>query len=154
MLLIVPPFGNSADAGVTSVQCAPASRVTCTLPSLDPAQMSPRVTGDSAIANSVQQYSTPRLSSVRPPELCILAVSAVVKSGLITLHVWPPAVVRCTYWLPTWTVLWSQGERAIGCVQFQRYLALSAGPSSARSGHGSTEWDCLDLRSNFSRPPS
>src|SRR6185437_66656 len=135
MLLIVPPVGNSDDAGVTSVQCAPSSRATWTLPSLDPAQMSPRVTGDSAMANRVQQYSTPRLSSVRPPELCIVAVSFVVRSGLITLHVLPPSVVRCTYWLPTYTVLWSNGESASGCVQFQRYLALSAGESRERSGH-------------------
>src|SRR5690348_8186232 len=100
-LSIVAPLGNSADVGVTSVQCAPASRVTCTLPSLDPVQMTPRATGDSAIANSVQQYSTPRLSSVRPPELCMWLESLVVRSGLITVHVLPPSVVRCTYWLPT-----------------------------------------------------
>src|SRR6185312_4466596 len=154
MLLIVPPLGNPGAAGVTSAQCAPSSRVTCTLPSFDPAQMSPRVSGDSAIAKSVQQYSTPRLSSVRPPELCMWAVSSVVRSGLMIVHVLPPSVVRCTYWLPTYTVLWSNGESASGCVQFQRYLALSAGESRERSGHGSTEKDCLERRSNFSRPPS
>ena len=37
---------------VTSVQFAPPSRVFHTLPSLVPAQISPRCTGDGAIANT------------------------------------------------------------------------------------------------------
>ena len=38
---------------VTSVQVAPPSRVTCTSPSFEPAQITPFSTGDSAIVNTV-----------------------------------------------------------------------------------------------------
>ncbi len=48
-----------------------------------------------------QQYSTPMLSGVRPPEMPIFVVSFVVRSGLMTSQLWPPFVVRCTCWLVT-----------------------------------------------------
>ena len=85
---------------VTLVQCAPASRVTCTSPSLVPAQISPFSSGDSAIANTTPAYSTPTLSGVRPPESCCCDLSFSVRSGLIACQLWPPFVVRCTCWLP------------------------------------------------------
>ena len=44
----------------------------------------------------------------------------------MTVQLLPPSVVRCTTWLPTYTVLWSCGEIAIGNVQCQRYFT-SAG---------------------------
>src|SRR6185437_476674 len=105
MLLIVPHFGSPPMFAVTLVHVAPPSRVTCTSPSFDPAQITPFCTGDSAIANSVEKYSTPRLSGERPPDGPSLLVSFVVRSGLITVQLCPPSVVRCTYWLPTYTVL-------------------------------------------------
>ena len=54
---------------VTLVQRPPSLRVTCTWPSLVPAQITPFSSGDSAIANTTPAYSTPMLSGVRPPEI-------------------------------------------------------------------------------------
>src|SRR5438874_2129340 len=48
MLLTVPQAGRPGMPAVTLVQCAPASRVTCTSPSLVPAQTSPFSRGDLA----------------------------------------------------------------------------------------------------------
>ena len=44
--------GDGID-GVTLVQLSPAFRVTCTCPSSDPVQITPAVTGDSAIVKTV-----------------------------------------------------------------------------------------------------
>src|SRR6266851_5713445 len=59
----------------TLLQLFPPSRVTCTRPSLVPAQISPGLSGDSAIAKTTSAYSTPMLSGVRPPEICCLLSS-------------------------------------------------------------------------------
>ncbi len=117
---------------VTFVQCSPPSRVTCTSPSFVPAQMSPFSFGDSAIANTTPAYSTPMLSGVSPPESVCRALSFSVRSGLITCQLWPPFVVRCTYWMPAYTVLWSCGEMAIGNVQLKRYFRSPAGHADGR----------------------
>src|SRR3989442_785984 len=82
MLLTVPHAGSPGRFAVTLVQCAPASRVTCTWPSLVPAQMTPFSFGDSAIAKTTPAYSTPTLSGVSPPEICCFDLSPVVRSGL------------------------------------------------------------------------
>ncbi len=87
-------------APVTSVQLAPASRVTCTRPSFDPAQITPRSTGDSAMAKSTEAYVGLTSSVVSPPVFCILETSLRVRSGLITSQLCPPSVVRWTCWLP------------------------------------------------------
>ena len=85
---------------VTFVQVFPPSCVTCTRPSLVPAQMTPACFGDSAIEKTTLKYSTLRLSSVRPPESPSLLLSFSVRSGLISFHVTPPSWVASTYWLP------------------------------------------------------
>ena len=54
---------------MTLAQRPPLLRVTCTWPSLVPAQITPFSSGDSAIANTTPAYSTPMLSGVRPPEI-------------------------------------------------------------------------------------
>ena len=105
MLLTVPQTGRFGMFAVTLVQCAPASRVTCTWPSLVPAQMSPFSFGDSAIANTTPAYSTPMLSGVSPPDIFCRDLSFSVRSGLIACQLCPPFVVRCTYCEPAYTVL-------------------------------------------------
>src|SRR6266542_4922136 len=100
MLLMVPQGGRFGIFDVTFVHVFPPSRVSCTRPSLVPAQISPFSSLDSAIANTTPAYSTPMLSGVSPPELCCLLLSFSVRSGLITCQLLPPSVVRCTNWLP------------------------------------------------------
>ena len=70
MLLTVPQRGSPGMPAVTFVQRPPLSRVTCSWPSLVPAQITPLSRGDSAIANTTPAYSTPTLSGVRPPDRC------------------------------------------------------------------------------------
>src|SRR5690349_2879564 len=118
ILLHEGSFGMPA----TLTHVAPASRVTCTRPSFEPTQITPACTGDSAMANRVAPSNVIRLSVVTPPELCWCVVSFRVRSGLSTLQLAPPSVVRCTNWLPTYTRRWSCGEIMIGNVQFQRYF--------------------------------
>src|SRR5258707_2505840 len=101
MLLTVPHGGSPGRFLVTLVQFLPPSRVTCTSPSLVPAQINPGSFGDSVIAKTTGAYSTPMLSPVSPPENPCLLLSLVVRSGLITCQLLPPSVVWCTYWLPT-----------------------------------------------------
>src|SRR5688500_12681693 len=101
MLPTVPHGGRLGMFFVTLTHVLPASRVSCTWPSLVPAQITPFSRGDSAIAITVNAYSTPMLSPVNPPENCCRDLSFVDKSGLMTSQVWPPFVVRCTCWLPT-----------------------------------------------------
>ena len=67
----VPHGGRPGMFFVTLVQVLPPSRVSCTRPSLVPAQISPRSRGDSAIAVDDAPYSTPMLSGVRPPEMLL-----------------------------------------------------------------------------------
>ena len=105
MLLTVPHGSIPGMFAVTFVQLLPPSRVSCTRPSFVPAQISPFVIGDSAIANTTSPYSTPMLSGVSPPEIVCFDLSLRVRSGLIAVHVCPPFVVTCTNWLPTYTVL-------------------------------------------------
>src|SRR5499427_10975690 len=93
ILLTVPQTGRFWMFLVTLVQLLPPSRVTCTSPSLVPAQITPACFGDSAIANTTPAYSTPILSPVRPPENPCLLLSFVVRSGLITCQLLPPSVV-------------------------------------------------------------
>src|SRR4051812_12793608 len=94
-----------APLGVTFVHVFPSSRVSCTRPSIVPAQMAPLARGDSAMAKTTIELSTYRLSGTRPPLERCLVVSFVVRSGLMTSQLWPPFRVRCMYWLPTYTML-------------------------------------------------
>ena len=122
---------------VTFVHVVPPSRVTCSSPSLVPAQISPSSTGDSAIPKTVPAYSTPMLSPVSPPESPMRLVSLRVRSGEINSQLWPPLRVRCTCWLPTYTVLLSCGEMWIGASQMKRKRTPDAAPRLC-SGHTST----------------
>ena len=79
--------------GVTLLQCAPPSRVTCTRPSFDPVQITPASSGDSAMASRFAPSKVMRLSVETPPELCWCVVSFRVRSGLITFQLAPPSVV-------------------------------------------------------------
>src|SRR5487761_2127318 len=77
----------------TSFQCRPPSRVYQTLPSLVPAQMSPRWMDDGAMANTTSPANWPRLSPTSPPDDTMRLGSLVDGSGLITLQLWPPLLV-------------------------------------------------------------
>src|SRR2546423_8455605 len=79
-----PSDATSGTGGVTRLQCRPLSRVTETMPSLLPVQMTPRAIGDSEITSSAPQYSTPMLSGVSPPEIPCLDLSLRVRSCEMT----------------------------------------------------------------------
>ena len=112
--------GSPGMFSVTFVHVEPPSRVTCSSPSFVPAQINPSCTGDSAIPNTTPAYSTPMLSPVSPPESTMRLWSLSVRSGLITSQLWPPLRVRCTCWLPTYTLLLSCGEMWIGASHTKR----------------------------------
>src|SRR5438874_11285032 len=86
--------------GVTFVHVFPSSRVSCTKPSIVPAQMTPLAVGDSEMAKTTIELSTYRLSVTSPPLERCLVVSFGVRSGLMTSQLCPALRVRCTYWLP------------------------------------------------------
>src|SRR5437870_4872714 len=67
----------SAGPVETSDQCAPASRVTWTLPSSVPTQITPACAGDSEIVVRVQNWIDPRGTEILPG-------SFVVRSGEIS----------------------------------------------------------------------
>src|SRR6266852_7104241 len=121
MLSTVPHSGKPGRFFVTLLQFLPPSRVTCTCPSFVPTQISPASFDDSVSAKITPAYSTPMLSGVSPPEICCRLLSFRVRSGLMICHLFPPSVVTCTNWLPTYTLLWSCGEIAIGNSQLKRY---------------------------------
>src|SRR6266511_4066718 len=137
MLEIVPQSSSPRMLPVTSVQCAPPSRVACTLPSFVPAQITPRLIGDSAMAITSPAGSTPVLSGVSPPEGRCRVVSLRVRSGLISFQVTPASDEACTCWLPTYTVLWSNGEIVSGNVHTKRYFTAAAGYPIVACGHTS-----------------
>src|SRR5690242_21610674 len=101
MLQIVPHAGRFGMFFVTLAQCAPASCVTLTWPSVLPVQITPAFIGDSAIAYSVAPSYVVRLSDEIPPELCWCDLSFVVRSGLMTFQLWPALVVMNTTCAPT-----------------------------------------------------
>src|SRR5579884_815540 len=137
MFEIVIQGGRLGMLRVTLVH-SPLPRFTHTRPSLVPAQSVPASFGDSAMANTTPAYSTPMLSNVRPPLGPILLRSFKVRSGLMTCQELPPSLVTCTNWLPTYTVLWSCGEIAMGNSQLKRYFTSAAVAPEQLSGHTST----------------
>ncbi len=88
--------------GVTFCQVLPSSRVTCTRPSSEPAQITPGSAVDSPRAKIVSYTSTPVTSMViGPPDLPCLSFALRVRSGEISSHVSPPSRVRnriCEAW--------------------------------------------------------
>src|SRR3972149_5745507 len=93
MLLPVIHAGSPGMLGVTLLQRAPASWLTCSRPSLVPAQIKPGCTRDSAIAKTTPAYSTPLLSGGGPPEIFWRLLSFRVRSGEISRQLVPPSVV-------------------------------------------------------------
>src|SRR5437588_50295 len=93
MLSTVPHSGKLGRFFVTLLQFFPPSRVTCTCPSLVPAQSSPASFGDSVSAKITPAYSTPILSGVRPPEICWRLLSLRVRSGLMICQLLPPSLL-------------------------------------------------------------
>src|SRR6266540_1998893 len=91
MMLTRPRSGMSF--GVTLVHVFPPSRVTCTMPSSDPAQMTFTSVFPGASENTVAYISGLFMSCViGPPESCIVLGSCLVRSPLIRSHVSPPFV--------------------------------------------------------------
>ena len=108
---MVPNCGAPGRAAVTFVHDLPPSRVTCTSPSSEPAQMTSRCAGDSAMAKTVANVSTPVLSPViGPPDHCCFETSLRVRSPLMTDHDCPPSRVRNTTCAPWYTVFASWGD--------------------------------------------
>src|SRR5579859_1084002 len=95
-----PHSGDPGIFGVTFVHVLPPSCVTCTSPSFVPAQITPALARDSAMAYTTSPYSTPMLSGVRPPEICCLVLSFLVRSGLMICQLFPPSDDLWTNWLP------------------------------------------------------
>ena len=74
----------------TLLHVLPPSRVTCTLPSSVPTQMTFESSGDGAIVMIVQWNSAAVLSTtIGPPELSCFFGSFVVRSGEMTCHDMP-----------------------------------------------------------------
>ncbi len=79
------------------VQVAPPSRVTCTLPSSVPTQMTSGSIGDWEIEVVEPCVSAPELSGVRPPlSPSTFSGSSLERSGLMIDHVSPLSVVLKT----------------------------------------------------------
>src|SRR6185369_14618177 len=88
--LLTRPHGPTSEAGgETFSHVLPPSRVTLTVPSLAPVQMTPRSIEDSSIAIRVAGTSCD--SGKMPGGMICLLLSFVVRSGLMTLHVLPPS---------------------------------------------------------------
>jgi len=81
-----------------------------------------------------------------PNKAAVLA--GVVEVLLGELVIPPPSDVAWTYWLPTYTVLWSCGEIAIGNVQFIRSLICPALAPIVLSGQTETERD-MRVRASY-----
>src|SRR5260370_26574997 len=142
MSLTGPRCGGFGRFFVTLHQFFPPWRGACTSPSLVPAQLALASFGGSAMGKSVPAYSTPILSGVSPPEICCRLLSFRVRSGLMICQLFPPSVVTCTYWLPTYTLLWSWGEIVIGNSQLKRYFTSAALAPETSMGPTSTSRAC------------
>ena len=81
-------FGSPGTLPATFVHVLPPSRVTWTLPSSVPTQMTLRFFGDSEMTKMVQWFSAVESSSVNPPDSCCFCFSGslVVRSGEIRSH--------------------------------------------------------------------
>ena len=113
----------------TFVQDLPASRVTCTLPSSVPAQITPASTGDSTTLMSVACVSAPPRSPIAGAGPDVSSGLLVDKSGLMISHVSPRSALRIRRLLPRYTIFESCGERISG--ELQLYRSCGARPSAA-----------------------
>src|SRR5215467_3486771 len=83
-MLLTQVFGGRPGIFFTRLaQVFPPSRVSCTLPSSVPAQITLESLGDSLMAKTVSYFSASELSIVTPPDSSCLSHSGflVVKSG-------------------------------------------------------------------------
>src|SRR4029079_14515035 len=123
---------------ITLVHVLPPSRVTCTLPSSVPTQITLGSTIDGAIVRIVQWNSAAVLSVTigSPDDFCLL-LSLVVRSGLMISHDCPWLVDLNTPPPPKYTVVPS-APIAIGEFQLKRCLWFSiASPTEpTRLGYG------------------
>src|SRR3982751_3972130 len=109
----------------TLVQVFPPSRVTCTLPSSVPTQITLGSTIDGAMVRMVQWNSAAVLSvTIGSPEDFCLFLSLVVRSGLMISHDCPWLVDLKTTSPPKYTVVPS-APSAIGEFQLKRCLWCS-----------------------------
>ena len=107
--------------GVTFVQLAPSSRVTCTRPSSVEAQISPGRCGEGVTQAQVACTSAPAVSRViSPPEWPWRPASFRLRSGEIAVQLEPSSRVRKTRLPPAYRVLRSCGENTSGKVQAKR----------------------------------
>src|SRR5262249_3094116 len=102
---------------VTSFQCAPSSFVYQSLPSFVPAQISPFWIFEYSIDQTTSPLYWPRLSPTSPPFETMREGSFVERSGLNSVHDWPPFEVFRINWQPYRTFFESNGSIAIGAVQ-------------------------------------
>ena len=101
----------------------PPSRVTWTLPSSVPTQITLESSGDGAMLSSVVWNSAAVLSvTIWPPEFCCFFGSFVVRSGEITSQEFPKSRDRKSTLPPKYTVPGCSGVTAIGEFQLNRYL--------------------------------
>src|SRR5437870_8600658 len=96
----VPHAGRSLKFFVTSFHCAPLSFVYQSLPSLVPAQISPRWIFEYSMSHTTSPSYWPRLSPTMPPFETTLEGSFVDRSGLNSVHDWPPFDVLRISWQP------------------------------------------------------
>src|SRR6185436_4093678 len=121
--------------GVTSCQFVPPFLVTWIMPSSEPTQMTPFVTGDSAMVKIVAKFSAPLFSTVieLPPAITRVRGSCRVRSGEIACQVRPASLLLSSTFPPSYRVLGSCGETMIGVVQLKRYFAVIGGAVGAHT---------------------
>jgi hypothetical protein len=88
--LNAPQTGRSLKFFVTSFQFAPASFVYQSFPSLVPAQRRPFWIFEYSIDHTTSPLYCPRLSPTMPPLETMRDGSFVERSGLNSVHDWPP----------------------------------------------------------------
>src|SRR4051812_25804388 len=88
--LNAPHTGRSLRFALTSFHFAPLSFVYQSLPSFVPAQITPCLIFEYSIDHTTSPLYCPRLSPTRPPFETMRAGSFVERSGLNSVHDWPP----------------------------------------------------------------
>src|SRR5690606_11611744 len=139
---------SGVPGGVTFVQFAPPSRVTCTRPSSEPTQIVPASWYDGAMVKITAYVSTPVWSFVMgPPDGPIVFGSCRVRSGLMRSQVWPSFVVfhRCCE--PTYSTFGPVREYTIGNVHWKRSRISDDEWPIGFSGHTLTARRCPVARS-------
>src|SRR6185437_1079296 len=111
-------------AGVTLLQCAPPSRVTCTLPSEVPAQIMAALSGEGASAVMVPRAAGFSLAAYLPALAGTGQAAPRVRSGLMRVQLWPPLSVFHTALVANSSRFLSTGDQMMGMVRTLRPKAL------------------------------